>query len=445
MPPRIRSLTPESDDDDDVSMMTSSSPQRKPTTPADGPATRPPVASTVTATSAATAGITLPQTHDDDDDELSSLQSSAEEDEEEEEDDVEDDEDKQVSPATSRSRKTVPQYKDDDEASTSSEEEDQLDDDDDDDQDGAAYSDDDEEDELFDEEEEEFARARNAAGGSRSRASSTIKSSPAKVTGAGMKIKFKLGGGAGASASASPSGGRATVLSGGGGKAKKGGSSSKSSKSKGKKRAHDDISDISDDDAGDPSFSDGSSVNSGSRLTARQRAKEMGGEHGMELESLSNDIIPRNKVKLTDAEAALRRSENLRKRRSQAYKKLDDEKTETINRLLKKQVGRQNNRGGKASAKNAGQPNNLSHADAVGPRTPGATLEAARPPTGLRWVSSIKTGEFKNVLMLPVGIVEGFGADPKVFKGYPGPRPPPQSRDLRQLDKTAPASVQPVA
>ena len=46
-----------------------------------------------------------------------------------------------------------------------------------------------------------------------------------------------------------------------------------------------DISDEEDDFLSDAS--NGSSV-SGTRLTARQRAKEMGGEHGMELQSLPN-------------------------------------------------------------------------------------------------------------------------------------------------------------
>lgn len=50
------------------------------------------------------------------------------------------------------------------------------------------------------------------------------------------------------------------------------------------------------------------------------------------------------KVKRTEAELALKRSEMARRRRYQSDKKLEDEKTETINRLLKKQVGRKSTR-----------------------------------------------------------------------------------------------------
>lgn len=50
------------------------------------------------------------------------------------------------------------------------------------------------------------------------------------------------------------------------------------------------------------------------------------------------------KLKRTEAEVALMRSEVARRRRYQSEKKLDDEKTETINRLLKKQVGRKSTR-----------------------------------------------------------------------------------------------------
>lgn len=50
--------------------------------------------------------------------------------------------------------------------------------------------------------------------------------------------------------------------------------------------ADEETSDFSEDDG----FSDASAESSisGTRLTARQRAKEMGGKHGMELQSLPN-------------------------------------------------------------------------------------------------------------------------------------------------------------
>lgn len=62
------------------------------------------------------------------------------------------------------------------------------------------------------------------------------------------------------------------------------------------------------------------------RLTARQRAKEMGGPNGMELQSLPNlKGGAKPTVKLTEAEVALRRSENSRKRKHQSDKRLEDE------------------------------------------------------------------------------------------------------------------------
>lgn len=52
----------------------------------------------------------------------------------------------------------------------------------------------------------------------------------------------------------------------------------------------DDVSDLSDDDGFSDASIGSSASGSGTRLTARQRAKEMGGEHGMELQSLPNSM-----------------------------------------------------------------------------------------------------------------------------------------------------------
>ncbi|QRV95600.1 PAPA-1 domain protein [Ceratobasidium sp. AG-Ba] len=71
-----------------------------------------------------------------------------------------------------------------------------------------------------------------------------------------------------------------------------------------------------------------------SKLTARQAALVAGGStatHVMLPEA------PSRKAQRTEAELALRRSETARKRKHQDAQRLEDEKTETINRLLKKQ------------------------------------------------------------------------------------------------------------
>lgn len=75
-----------------------------------------------------------------------------------------------------------------------------------------------------------------------------------------------------------------------------------------------------------------------SKKTARQKAKETGAvDH---LEFLPIDRNSKAKPILTAEEAALRKSENARKRKNQTEKKLDEEKQETINRLLNKQAGK---------------------------------------------------------------------------------------------------------
>lgn len=75
-----------------------------------------------------------------------------------------------------------------------------------------------------------------------------------------------------------------------------------------------------------------------SKKTARQKAKETGAvDH---LEFLPTDRMSKTKPILTEEELALKKSENARKRKNQTEKKLDEEKQETINRLLNKQAGK---------------------------------------------------------------------------------------------------------
>lgn len=75
-----------------------------------------------------------------------------------------------------------------------------------------------------------------------------------------------------------------------------------------------------------------------SKKTARQKAKETGAvDH---LEFLPTDKNAKFKPVLTAEEAALKKSENARKRKNQTEKKLDEEKQETINKLLNKQASK---------------------------------------------------------------------------------------------------------
>lgn len=219
----------------------------------------------------------------------------------------------------------------------------------------------------------------------------------------------------------------------------------------------DDPSDFSDEEEHFSDASADSSFSGGVRLTARQRAKEMGGEFGMELQSLSNLKGTGNKpvVKLTDAEVALRRSENSRKRKHQSDKRLEDEvrllfcplasllptcytdvyfpaaqKTETINRLLKKQVGRQRSKLSTTTT----NPNNQSKTgddDGIIGDFP-ATTAALAPflPTMVRYISSTRGDAYSATFAVPVGMGE-MTRGPSVATGnYPGPRPPLKTRRL---------------
>ncbi|EST04609.1 INO80 complex subunit B-like conserved region [Kalmanozyma brasiliensis GHG001] len=96
-----------------------------------------------------------------------------------------------------------------------------------------------------------------------------------------------------------------------------------------------------DSDASEPDEATAAEMAAIMGKTARQLARE----GGVESEHLELPMFdPNRKKKLTENEIALRRSETARKRKNQVEKKLEDDKVETINRLLKKQVGRSRNK-----------------------------------------------------------------------------------------------------
>ncbi|WBW74476.1 Ino80 complex subunit Ies2 [Schizosaccharomyces osmophilus] len=74
-----------------------------------------------------------------------------------------------------------------------------------------------------------------------------------------------------------------------------------------------------------------------SRMTKRQRALQGVLGEGEEDDMLELPPETSGRKKLTDEEMALRRVENARRRKNQSEKKLEEEKMETINRLLKRQ------------------------------------------------------------------------------------------------------------
>lgn len=128
--------------------------------------------------------------------------------------------------------------------------------------------------------------------------------------------------------------------------------------------------------------------------TARQiaranRERGIGSEEPLELPTEDRS----KRTKLSETELALRRSETARRRRNQSEKKLEDDKIETINRLLKKQAGRMRSsqRDEESPAEPAAKPRRLK-ADEVQPmfryisRVGGAMLAVPRSdgeaPTG---------------------------------------------------------------
>ncbi|CAL1696073.1 unnamed protein product [Somion occarium] len=131
----------------------------------------------------------------------------------------------------------------------------------------------------------------------------------------------------------------------------------------------------------------------GRALTARQAALANVVETSHV--SLAEPPNPRKKKPLTDIEIALKREETARKRKNLSEKKLQDEKAETINRLLKKQSRAKGRRNALATAEDkpptplAAVTNALdleAEEGVEGSETPALVL-----PTMYRWVSKVKT------------------------------------------------------
>lgn len=132
------------------------------------------------------------------------------------------------------------------------------------------------------------------------------------------------------------------------------------------------------------------------------------------------------------------------------------QKQETIERLLKKPIGR---RSGASTSRIAAATKvdrsaiNLPVAggvDASGQAVSVATAPAVLP-TMFRWISSIKDGEYKETWAVPMSLEDRFawpsrsGTDSAEAKAaqitYPGPRPPPKTRLLNKAGETATAGA----
>ncbi|KAH9058246.1 hypothetical protein EDB87DRAFT_1743814 [Lactarius vividus] len=174
-------------------------------------------------------------------------------------------------------------------------------------------------------------------------------------------------------------------------------------------------------------------------LTTRQAvlASVVGSSH------VSLDETSRKKKQLNEAEIALRREETARKRKHLSEKKLEDEKAETINRLLKKKSGTRNRRNALATAEDRtpatqtgngtpaeGEPEEEESEVAVVP-----IVEVV--PTCYRWISTSRpapdalSGEEKMTLSfsVPASLLptshQGDGDGDVKMEAQEGPRKPP--------------------
>ncbi|KAI9057096.1 hypothetical protein FKP32DRAFT_1681831 [Trametes sanguinea] len=146
--------------------------------------------------------------------------------------------------------------------------------------------------------------------------------------------------------------------------------------------SEDDDEDEDDDDDSTRSTSVATTAAGGRALTARQAVLRnvVDSSHV----SLVEPPNPRKKKPLTEIEIALKREETARKRRNLTEKKLEDEKAETINRLLKKQSRARGKRNALSTAEDKLTPGE----NAPGEGEEEDVIESlAPPPTMFRWIS----------------------------------------------------------
>ncbi|EMD41771.1 hypothetical protein CERSUDRAFT_110343 [Gelatoporia subvermispora B] len=143
--------------------------------------------------------------------------------------------------------------------------------------------------------------------------------------------------------------------------------------------------DEEDDDADSSRSTSVGTSAAGRPLTARQAvlANVVGSSHV----SLAEAPNPRKKKPLTEIEIALKREETARKRKNLSEKKLQDEKAETINRLLKKQSRSKGKRSALSTADD--RPTVSANAmDADAEEVGESIVPTPDAPTMYRWIST---------------------------------------------------------
>lgn len=157
---------------------------------------------------------------------------------------------------------------------------------------------------------------------------------------------------------------------------------------------------------------------------------------------------PSKKKQFTEEEAAMRKVETSRRRKHLLNKKLEEEKAETIERLLKKPIGRRSGAGTSrlAAATKVNRDDQFSLPIQTGIDADGNPVEVETGPVNLptmyRWVSSIKDGTYRELWNVPLNLEDKF-TWPAVGVQETGQLPPetryppPRSRPVMRMLKVS--------
>ncbi|KAJ9104488.1 hypothetical protein QFC21_001984 [Naganishia friedmannii] len=167
--------------------------------------------------------------------------------------------------------------------------------------------------------------------------------------------------------------------------------------------------------------SDGEEATGGmdpSRLTARQRARQGAGGFGEHLMMLPEDSG--KKIILSDLEKQRKKEENARRRKLQMDQKMENDRNDVINRLLKAQTGKTR----RNVAQMEGTPmSGLDGEETINGTAVGGSANAPAVPGMLRFVSSIRSGNFVMSVSAPLGKEQTLHFEESLYHSHP--RAPP--------------------
>ncbi|KAL5507536.1 hypothetical protein ACEPAH_6992 [Sanghuangporus vaninii] len=172
----------------------------------------------------------------------------------------------------------------------------------------------------------------------------------------------------------------------------------------------------SEDEEEDESSTSSTPYTGPTRMTQRQAA--LAGMVDTSEHLVLEETVSKRKKLLNETELALKREETARKRKNLTAKKLEDEKIETINRLLKKQTRPRGKKGAAGATADADEDG-----EQEGEET---SMPAAPPPvpTLFRWVSSSKSDGLALSFSVPPSLLLDSGTPQNTTTT----RPPPSKR-----------------